>query len=71
MALPITPEEQERALLDSKRIGDALGEPLLGAFVAVRRADAAWAAGHTPGGNGGSPPLALLGRPSMIKGWGR
>jgi glutamine synthetase len=48
VALPITPEEQERALLDSKRIGDALGEPLLGAFVAVRRADAAWAAGHTP-----------------------
>jgi glutamine synthetase len=47
-ALPTTPEDQERALLDSKRIGDALGEPLLGAFVAVRRADAAWAADHTP-----------------------
>ncbi|HEX4287802.1 MAG TPA: glutamine synthetase family protein [Trebonia sp.] len=42
--LPVTPEEQERALLASKRIGDALGEPLLGAFTAVRRADAAWAA---------------------------
>ena len=46
--LPSTPEDQERALLGSKRIGDALGEPLLGAFVAVRRADAAWAADHTP-----------------------
>jgi len=43
-ALPVTAEEQERALLDSKRVADALGEPLLGAFTAVRRADAAWAA---------------------------
>jgi glutamine synthetase len=42
--LPVTPEAQEQALLASKRIGDALGEPLLGAFTAVRRADAAWAA---------------------------
>jgi glutamine synthetase len=42
--LPVTPEGQERALLASKRIGDALGGPLLGAFTAVRRADAAWAA---------------------------
>lgn len=48
MALPVTPEDQERALLDNKRIGEALGEPLLGAFVAVRRADAAWAANRTP-----------------------
>ncbi len=47
-ALPVTPEEQERALLDSKRIADALGEPLLGAFTAVRRADAAWAAARSP-----------------------
>jgi glutamine synthetase len=46
--LPVTPEGQERALLASKRIGDALGEPLLGAFTAVRRADAAWAADHSP-----------------------
>jgi glutamine synthetase len=46
-ALPVTAEEQERALLESNRIGEALGEPLLGAFTAVRRADAAWAAGHT------------------------
>jgi glutamine synthetase len=47
-ALPATPDDQELALLDSKRIGEALGEPLLGAFVAVRRADAAWAAERTP-----------------------
>ena len=47
-ALPVTPEGQERALLASKRIGDALGEPLLGAFTAVRRADAAWAADRSP-----------------------
>ena len=46
--LPVTPEEQERALLASNRIGDALGGPLLGAFTAVRRADAAWAADHSP-----------------------
>lgn len=46
--LPATPDDQERALLDSKRIGDALGEPLLGAFAAVRRADATWAADRTP-----------------------
>src|SRR5579859_7529165 len=44
VALPVTPAAQEQALLASKRIGDALGEPLLGAFTAVRRADAAWAA---------------------------
>src|ERR1700722_4649099 len=44
VALPVTPEEQERALLAGQRIGDALGEALLGAFPAVRRADAAWAA---------------------------
>jgi glutamine synthetase len=47
-ALPVTVQDQEQALLDSKRIGDALGEALLGAFTAVRRADAAWAADHTP-----------------------
>lgn len=46
--LPVTPEEQERALLDTKRITDALGEPLLGAFTAVRRSDATWAAEHSP-----------------------
>jgi len=46
--LPVTPEAQERALLASNRIGDALGGPLLGAFTAVRRADAAWAADRSP-----------------------
>lgn len=42
--LPTTPGEQEAALLGSERLRAALGEPLLGAFVAVRRSDAAWAA---------------------------
>lgn len=42
--LPSTPEAQEQALLGSERIRAALGEPLLGAFLAARRADAAWAA---------------------------
>src|SRR3984885_1476637 len=46
--LPVTPEAQERALLASNRVGDALGGPLLGAFTAVRRADAAWAADPSP-----------------------
>src|SRR3984957_6310597 len=48
-ALPVTPEGQERARVASKRTSDALGEPLLGAFTAVRRADAAWAADRSPG----------------------
>jgi glutamine synthetase len=47
-ALPRTPEDQERALLASKPVADSLGGPLLGAFTAVRHADAAWAADHTP-----------------------
>jgi glutamine synthetase len=42
--LPSTPEEQEQALLGSERIRAALGGPLVGAFLAVRRADAGWAA---------------------------
>ena len=42
--LPRTPEEQERALLGSDRIMRVLGDDLLGAFLAVRRSDAAWAA---------------------------
>jgi glutamine synthetase len=46
--LPDTPESQEQALLSCDRICEALGSPLLGAFAAVRRSDAAWAAGHTP-----------------------
>jgi glutamine synthetase len=42
--LPTGPAEQEAALLDCQRITDALGAERLGAFLAVRRADAAWAA---------------------------
>jgi glutamine synthetase len=46
--LPATPEQQEQALRGSRRIRDALGEPLLGAFLAARQADAAWAKDRTP-----------------------
>ncbi len=42
--LPTTPAEQEEALSGSKRLTAMLGEQLLGAFIAVRRSDAAWAA---------------------------
>ena len=42
--LPVTPAEQEAALTGSARITAVLGEDLLGAFLAVRRSDAAWAA---------------------------
>ncbi len=42
--LPSTPEQQEQALLGSERVRAALGEPLVGAFLAVRRSDAQWAA---------------------------
>ncbi|HEX2298698.1 MAG TPA: glutamine synthetase family protein [Pseudonocardiaceae bacterium] len=42
--LPTTPAEQEAALVGSDRICAVLGEELLGAFLAVRRSDAAWAA---------------------------
>ena len=44
VALPVTQGEQEEALRDS-RIADALGPEVLGAFLAVRRSDAAAAAG--------------------------
>ena len=43
-ALPVTQGEQEEALRDS-RVADALGPEVLGAFLAVRRSDAAAAAG--------------------------
>lgn len=46
--LPTTPSEQERALSTNDRVREALGEPLLGAFLAVRRADADWARDRTP-----------------------
>jgi glutamine synthetase len=42
--LPVTPEEAETALLGNERLHDVLGERLLGAFLAVRRSDVAWAA---------------------------
>ena len=44
--LPSSQAEQEEALLASPRVTGALGEELLGAFLAVRRADAAWAEGR-------------------------
>ena len=43
-ALPRTPAEQEEALTGNARVSGVLGDALLGAFRAVRRADAAWAA---------------------------
>jgi glutamine synthetase len=46
--LPSTPQQQEEALLGSPRIREALGEPLIGAFLATRQADAAWAQDRTP-----------------------
>ncbi|MDD7964128.1 type I glutamate--ammonia ligase [Actinomycetospora lemnae] len=42
--LPTTASAQEAALLANDRITGALGPERLGAFLAVRRADAAWAA---------------------------
>lgn len=45
--LPGTPAESEAALLASDRIRAVLGDDLLGAFLAVRRSDAAWAAERT------------------------
>jgi len=41
---PSTPEQQEQALLSSEPVRAAIGEPLLDAFLAVRRSDAEWAA---------------------------
>lgn len=45
-ALPATQEEQEAALTACPRVTAALGERVLGAFLAVRRADAAAASGR-------------------------
>jgi glutamine synthetase len=42
--LATTPEAQVAALLGNPRVTAALGAELTGAFVAVRHADAAWAA---------------------------
>jgi glutamine synthetase len=41
--LPSSQAEQEEALSGNPRVTGVLGEELLGAFLAVRRADAAWA----------------------------
>jgi glutamine synthetase len=46
--LPTTSQEQADALLGSPRVREALGEPLVGAFLAARRADARWAEDRTP-----------------------
>ncbi len=46
--LPETPAQQQQALTDNPRVRETLGEPLLGAFLAVRRADAAWAQERSP-----------------------
>jgi glutamine synthetase len=47
-ALPSTPAEQEDALRTNPRVTAVLGEELLGAFLAVRRSDAAAADGRSP-----------------------
>ncbi|MGA8847252.1 MAG: glutamine synthetase family protein [Nocardioides sp.] len=47
-ALATTHQEQRDHLLSSDLVHEVLGEDLLGAFVACRDADAAWAADHTP-----------------------
>jgi glutamine synthetase len=46
--LPTTTEQQIAAVEGSLPVRDALGEPLFGAWSAVRAADAAWADGKTP-----------------------
>ncbi len=46
-ALATTHEEQRANLLGSDLVREVLGEDLLGAFVACRDADAAWAADHS------------------------
>jgi glutamine synthetase len=42
--LPNSPQQREEALLGNERLRAVLGDELLGAFLAVRRSDAAWAA---------------------------
>lgn len=46
--LPSDPAEAETALIGNARVREVLGEPLVGAFLAVRRSDAAWAAERAP-----------------------
>jgi glutamine synthetase len=45
--LPSTRAQREQALLGSERVTAALGDHLLGAFLAVRRSNAEWAADRT------------------------
>lgn len=47
-ALPATPAQAQAALMASAPVREALGEPLLAAFLAVRRSDAAAAEGLSP-----------------------
>jgi glutamine synthetase len=46
--LPEAPAQQQQALADNPRVRATLGDALLGAFLAVRRADAAWAQDRSP-----------------------
>jgi glutamine synthetase len=46
--LPTTPQEAQDALSANPRVRETLGEPLLGAFLAVRQSDATWAADRSP-----------------------
>ncbi len=46
-ALPTTHEEARADLVGSDLVREVLGSELLGAFVACRDADAAWAAEHS------------------------
>jgi glutamine synthetase len=46
--LPSTAAEQQQALAANPRVRETLGDALLGAFLAVRRSDAAWAHDRSP-----------------------
>jgi glutamine synthetase len=46
--LPSTAAEQQQALAANPRVRETLGDALLGAFLAVRRSDAAWAQDRSP-----------------------
>jgi glutamine synthetase len=46
--LPETPAQQQQALVSNPRVRETLGDALLGAFLAVRRSDAAWARDRSP-----------------------
>jgi len=46
--LPSTAEGQQQALASNPRVRATLGDELLGAFLAVRRSDAAWAQDRSP-----------------------